>query len=86
MRVSLLLAVVLLGCTDPEEPKAILGTGSWMWEDLPKDNAIPVIQGPQGGFHLLGSVRTKGVEAGDHSNLDEPKNPTTTFEVIVDGV
>ena len=57
-----------------------------MWEDLSEGDRIPIIQGPQGGFHLLGSVRVKGLEDGDHTDLEDSKNPTTVFEVWYDGV
>ena len=56
-----------------------------MWEDLEDGDRIPVIQGPQGGWHLLGSVRMMGLEAGDHTDLQNAKNPTTQFEVWYEG-
>jgi hypothetical protein len=62
-----------------------LGSGEWEWESLDDGGEIPVIQGPQGGFHLLGSVRVSGIEAGSADDLGDPLNPTTTFSVWVDG-
>ena len=82
----LLTLAALLGCTDPVEeltPQAIIGTGEWAWEDLEDGASMPVIQGPQGGYHLLGSVRIVGLEAGDPDDLRDPDNPTTTFEVLL---
>ena len=80
-----------LACGLPEDtgeagaPEAKLGTGEWEWSELSDGDEIPVIQGPQGGFHLLGSVRVRGIEPGDPDSLGDADNPTTTFEVWVDG-
>jgi len=74
-----------VSCGGDTTPQAILGTGSWQWEPLEEGDGIPVILGPQGGYHLLGSVRMKGMIPGDFNDLDDPKNPTTAFEVRVDG-
>ncbi len=85
-----LLLSLLLACTaEDDEPiaplRARLGAGEWEWETLESGDEVAVIQGPQGGFHLLGSVQVSGIEAGDPDNLAEPDNPTTTFFVWVDG-
>ncbi len=71
--------------TEPSAPQALLGTGEWEWEALSDGDEIYVIQGPQGGWHLLGSVRTVGLVPGDPTSLGDPENPTTTFQVWVDG-
>ena len=63
------------------EPTALIGTGDWEWQELEDGDGIPVIMGPQGGYHVLGSVRVSGIAAGDSSDLSDPKNPTTTFSV-----
>ena len=86
-----LLLTLLLGCVggtdDPKVPPAIeMGTGEWEWEPMEPGQEIDVIQGPQGGFHLLGSVRVAGVEAGSADDLSDPDNPTTRFWVIHEGV
>jgi len=86
-----LLLTLLLGCGLSEDtgeavaPQAELGTGEWEWADLLDGDEIPVIQGPQGGFHLLGSVRVRGLEPGNPDSLGDADNPTTTFEVWVGG-
>lgn len=85
MRLSLLLSVLLLGCEVDTVPEALLGTGSWEWQPLEDGEGIPVILGPQGGYHVLGSVRLKGLVPGNVNDLEDPKNPTTTFSVQVDG-
>jgi hypothetical protein len=79
----LLFALACVGPSDsaaPLEPAVQLGTGEWEWQDL--HDEINVILGPQGGYHILGSVRTRGLVAGDPENLGEPTNPTTHFEVL----
>lgn len=88
-----LLLIAWLGCADKPTteteglgPLLIeLGTGEWDWEPLDSGDEIPVIQGPQGGFHLLGSVRVSGLEPGTADDLSDPNNPTTTFGVWVNG-
>ena len=84
-----LLLSLLLACSPEGEeisvsPVALLGSGEWEWEDLTEGDEVPVIQGPQGGFHILGSVRVAGIKSGDPDNLGEPDNPTTTFYVWVE--
>lgn len=88
---SLLLALALLGCEPQQaapdvDPAVLLGTGEWSWEPLSDGDSLSVIQGPQGGHHLLGSVRLVGLEPGDPEDLSSANNPTTTFSVILDGV
>ena len=79
----LLLALLLFGCQPetPITPAAVIGTGEWDWESLANGDEVPVIQGPQGGYHLLLSVRVAGVAGGDPGNIDDSDNPTTTFTV-----
>jgi hypothetical protein len=80
-----LLLSLLLACGGPDAGQVPvegqLGTGEWEWEALVDGDEIPVIQGPQGGFHLLGSVRVAGLETGDPDDLSESQNPTTSFHV-----
>jgi len=86
-----------MACAAPQEPEKPptpeglgdplieLGTGEWEWESLEGVVEVPLIQGPQGGFHFLGSVRVSGIEPGAFANLADPENPTTSFSVWVDG-
>ena len=90
-----LLLMAWIACAKPEEdpktpqglgdPLIELGTGEWEWESLEGITEMPIIQGPQGGFHFLGSVRVSGIEPGDPDDLSEPNNPTTAFSVLVNG-
>lgn len=66
------------------DPLIELGTGEWEWESLDGTTELPLIQGPQGGFHFLASVRVAGIEPGDAQDLSDPSNPTTQFVVWVD--
>ncbi|MCB9792457.1 MAG: hypothetical protein H6741_06980 [Alphaproteobacteria bacterium] len=87
------LLLILLGCADsasdtaptPLEPALELGTGEIEWAPLVDGQDLNVIQGPQGGFHVLASVRVGGVEAGDGDDLGSPLNPTVVFSAIHDG-
>ena len=88
VRWSVLLLVLATACGGDEEedpvlpPSAELGTGENDFEAMDNGDEVIVIQGPQGGFHLLGSVRVTGVERGDPKDLSDPKNPTTVFQVF----
>ena len=92
-----LLLTLLLGCgpgsSEPDgtakphvQPDIVMGTGEWDWEPIEDGQEIDVIQGPQGGFHLLGCVRVAGITAGNADDLSAADNPTTTFWVIHEGV
>ena len=74
-----------LGGTDPTEPVATLGTGVLDFEPLADGDTIQIIQGPQGGYHFLGSVRVEGIDPGDSGDLQDPTNPTTEFMVFAGG-
>ena len=84
-----------LACSSPTDSKPVeaeddapllieLGTGEWEWEPISDGGELPVIQGPQGGFHFLASVRVSGIVAGSADDLSDPRNPTTTFWVLSD--
>lgn len=43
-------------------PVATMGTGLSAWEDIPTQGArLELVMGPQGGFHLLGRARFRGL-------------------------
>jgi hypothetical protein len=72
-----------VGCAGaPVEPAIDLGTGEFAFEPLVEGGEILVVHGPQGGYHLLGSVRTVGLNAGDPDVLGSPENPTVTFRAL----
>lgn len=87
-RALALLAVAGLfaGCGAGDvTPEVLLGGGEYLWQDLVDGDPIDVVYGPQGGYHLLGSVRVRGLDPGVFGDLAAPTNPTTAFEVLVDG-
>ena len=67
------------------DPMIELGTGEWEWESLEGTTELPLIQGPQGGFHFLASVRVAGIEPGVAQDLSDPTNPTTKFVIWMNG-
>ncbi|HMV68019.1 MAG TPA: hypothetical protein PKA64_14325 [Myxococcota bacterium] len=71
------------GCT--QAPAIEIGTGDLDFVPLTPGQEIEVIRGPQGGYHVLASVRTRGVEPGDPENLASPDNPEVRFRVTVEG-
>lgn len=91
---SLVIALGLSGaCSDDSvatpdagPPSIELGTGNPRFEPIVDGATIPVITGPQGGYHLLGSLRAANINPGDPENLQDTSNPTTQFEVFANGV
>jgi len=80
----LLLSLAAQGC-EPPEPAFEIGTGELEFEVLADGDEILVIHGPQGGYHLLASLRAVGIEAGSHDSLGDPDNPTMELKVEHDG-
>jgi len=85
-----LWALLFAGCGVEEQPTPVdpgleIGTGELEFEPLEDDEPLVLIRGPQGGYHFLGSVRTKGITAGDAGNLGDPDNPTVTFQAHIEG-
>jgi len=75
-----LLLILAMGCSTPEPPAPFLafGTGERTFEPLMDGDDGVVIQGPQGGHHLLGSIQIAGVVPGTDGDLSDPDNPTTS--------
>lgn len=54
--------LALTACHDPcDTPAVAVGTGVDRFEPLAEDADVDVINGPQGGWHVLGAVRTWGM-------------------------
>lgn len=66
-------------------PRVELGTGELDFEALTPGQEIEVIRGPQGGYHLLASVRTQNLDPGDPTNLAASNNPEVKFRVAWNG-
>ncbi len=64
-------------------PQATIGTGATEFQALADGDTAYVVQGPQGGFHIWGSVQVAGLDPGNADDLSDPSNPTTEFHVYV---
>jgi len=65
-------------------PTCDIGSGSAAYEQLAEGGPIEVVRGPQGGYHVFGSLRVGGLSTGEGLDLSDPGNPSVTFSV--DGV
>ena len=72
-----------LAPADAGPPTIEIGSGDREFESLAEGETILIVQGPQNGYHFLGSVRATNINAGDPKDLGSPQNPTTSFEVFV---
>lgn len=68
----------------PVTPMIEIGTGEIEFEPITDGQDLEYIQGPQGGYHFLASVRVQGVDPGDPDDLLFEGNPTTEFTAWVD--
>jgi hypothetical protein len=65
----------------PVPTEARLGTGTDAFVPVEDGDEITIVFGPQGGYHLDGSMRASGVVPGDPDDLSDPDNPITAFRV-----
>ena len=86
---ALVLVTAWLGCGNDVEvqpdagpPSLALGTGLTRFEALDDGDEVFVILGPQGGYHLLGSLHASNINPGNPKDLSDPSNPTIVFEVF----
>jgi hypothetical protein len=70
--------LALVACAEVE-PDLVLGTGEIEFTALEEGDELEVIRGPQNGFHVLGAIRTMGIEPGDDRDLASPRNPSVVF-------
>lgn len=91
--VSGLLGSVACGGAEPASPALVapaactadcieLGTGETTFRALTDGDSIDVVAGIQGGFHITGSVRVKGVHPGAVDAFVDD-NPVVSFDVLV---
>jgi len=66
---------------EPLPPAVALGTGVEAYVPVEDGDMITMVFGPQGGYHLDGSMRAQGIVSGDPDDLDDPDNPLTIFRV-----
>lgn len=83
--VTALLASACNGNVGPGEPAVEVGTGVDGFVALADGDTIDVVLGPQGGFHVYGSMRVTGIDPGNPADLTATNNPTTRFTVLRDG-
>lgn len=62
-----------------------VGTGNTVFEAVTDGQVVPYVQGPQGGWHVWGSLRMGGLIPGDPEDVSSTDNPIVTFKVQVDG-
>ena len=65
------------------DPHCTLGTGSLAFEAISPGAMLPIIAGPQGGYHVWGSLRASGIDPGDYYDPNSPNNPQTRFDVFL---
>lgn len=86
MRVLPLSLLACAGTSDttpppPLPPGVSLGTGIETYVPIEDGDPITITFGPQGGYHLDGSLRAQGIVVGDADDLTHPGNPLTVFRV-----
>ncbi len=74
------IAMTLVACgADPSTPPvAEVGTGVERWEPIVAEESILLIEGPQGGRHIIGNARMEGMAPG----TTRESAPTTRFDVF----
>lgn len=85
----LLVVLLFAGCAEepspPLEPAVEVGSGELAFASLVDGGEILVVHGPQGGYHLVGSVRARGFDPGDPEDLAAPNNPVVAFRTWWNG-
>ena len=79
------IAALLAGCPPPcpEPPVSLeIGTGEAAFEPIAAP--LPVVNGPQGGWHVFGSLRGTGLWSGGDEPLFDGTAPTVTFGVVAE--
>jgi len=95
---ALLGAALAAGCTASKEdtasacelalqepPSLALGTGEAEFTPFDDGGGLPFFKGPQGGWHVYGSLQAAGVNPGDPTNTAAPDLPTLSFQVLEGG-
>ena len=91
---SLMALMVLCGCPgrDAEdtdcptlETTVALGTGASSFIPLSDGDSIRFERGPQGGYHVYGSLQATGVDVGDPKSPFDLTNPHIWFSVEQEG-
>lgn len=89
-------APLVAACADPvpeacaplaELPAGVeLGIGEEDVEAIVDDAVVPYFAGPQGGWHVFGALRARGIlGAGPSGTFTDPDNPLVDFTIRADG-
>ncbi len=85
---SLIAAALLAGgCGAAERPPGIaceVGTGRFAFEPVRDGDDVPIIFGPQGGYHVWGSARVRGAGASDAVLRYMLRRPATAAISVVE--
>ena len=70
---------------DPESLDCKLGTNDQTFVLVEEGDRVPYHAGPQGGWHVFGSLMTRGVVPGVIDDLTSPDTPLIKYKVTRDG-
>lgn len=83
---AVLSIALLAGCPPPcpDPPVSLqIGTGEDAFEPIAAP--LPVVNGPQGGWHVFGSLEGTGLWTGGEDALFDGTAPTVTFGAVAEG-
>jgi hypothetical protein len=84
-RLALTAALLSSSACGDDDASVRIGTGYDGFTVLADGDPIDVNAGPQGGFHVFGSIQARGISPGDPEKLAADDNPSTRFSVWRDG-
>lgn len=85
--IALLPVLALVGCgADEGTPFFEVGTGESTFEALGEGATVPLIHGPQGGYHVWLGVRHRGLGPGDVILEYGARDATTREELMFPGL
>lgn len=70
-------------CGPAEDATLELGTGVAAFEPILTE--VSYEPGPQGGFHVWGSLRAQGIAPGKPNQFGDPDNPVVSYTITLDG-
>lgn len=79
-------ATALAGCGAEEPPFFEVGTGESTFEALGEGAAVPLIHGPQGGYHVWLGMRHQGLGPGDVILEYGARDAATSEELMFPGL
>lgn len=83
--ISCLLVFGACGEDPPSGPATIeIGTGALDFEVITKGQELPLVAGPQGGYHFVINARIQNLLPGDSSTPNALGNPQTRFSIYLE--